>query len=120
MSFQEDYPTPKSISYLDLYVYLNPRKELQEETLEVCSSYGKDVLFGLPTLPDKVVLQTLWELGVDTKRPVEYETCLHKPLCLALSTKDENKPQVFGLIFLGSERTDSEWKREQALLKANY
>lgn len=49
-------------------------------------------------------LQFLNNIGFDTSKPVERQECYHRPL-----TRKTNDP-VFGMRFVGTERSDDEWR----------
>lgn len=116
MAFDEEFYTPRMISYLDLYIYAGRNGHLEKATLQKCASYAKDVLFGVPKLSDQVIATCLYEMGVDLKREVEEKVCFHRPLCTSVSSRNEDKPVLYGLAYAGWERRDNEWLKEKAEL----
>lgn len=116
MAFDEEFYTPRMISYLDLYVVAGKQPHANHATTQKVGSYSKDVLFGVPQLEYKHIMQSLWEMGVDTRREVEERVCWHKPMSLAIASRNEDKPKIYGLAFFGFERRDNEWLEEKAKL----
>lgn len=47
----------------------------------------------------------LHDIGFDTKEDIEMQECLHRPMVFIAA----NKTPVYGLRFVGEERTDDEW-----------
>lgn len=109
----EELREPRMISYLDLYVYAGMQPHMQNATIQKVKSYSKDVLMGLPQLPMKDVLKYLKEMGMDVTKEVEERVCFHKPVCLAVATRKEDKPQVYGLAYFGLERIDPDYKKDR-------
>lgn len=113
----EDFKEPLRISYLDLYVYSGIQAHATDSCMQKCSSYSKDVLFALGQLDYKIILQNLKEMGMDITKPVEEEFVWHKPICMAVASRKEDKPMIFGLTYSGYLRSDDEWKEEQLKAK---
>lgn len=107
MQFEE---TPITISYLDLYGFVGSNGWIKKSTIQKVVDYHKDELFALPILEDEIINKALWEMGVNTYKGVEEHRAFHRPNCLAVSSRKEDTPKIFGLVYTGFERTDKAWK----------
>lgn len=102
--------TPLSVSYLDVYGYAGKNGWVNKSTIQKVVDYSKDELFAIPILDSDIINKALWEMGVNTHANVEEVRCFHRPNCLAVSSRKEDTPKVFGLLYCGIERNDKSWK----------
>lgn len=109
--------TPLNISYLDLYAFAGKNGWINKASIQKVNAYRKDELFALPILEDHVIAKTLWHMGMNTHKGVEEIRCFHRPNCMASSTHVEDTPKIYGLCYVGIERTDQGWKENLRKLK---
>jgi hypothetical protein len=61
----------------------------------------------------ETVMQCLEDMGMDIGREIEVMHVFHKPICMAVASRNEDKPKIFGLVYVGFERKDPEWLLEK-------